>query len=190
MARQKRGNPDEPTRVAIAERRAKVRDGFIARKSVQQIADEMGVNRRTIYDDYTWIMRQYRHDLLGPTEDLVLQDLSALNDDERQLRERWGVLTELEHTETWLRVYDRILKVIERRAKLLGLDATEEIRLDAVQVNQLVTQLVHVVVAVVSNDEERRAIVTQVDDMLRSFGAGPYSLPQESTENANSPDPS
>jgi len=180
----------DEARLKIQQRRDRVRDALLLEKSIFEIAKAEDVSPKLIRDDAAWMMKQHREDMLGRTENLVLQELTKYQHDEGVLRAQWMSEKGKADIDTWLRIFDRIMKVMERRTKLLGLDATEEIRLDVTQVNQLVTRLVHVVVNIVTDKDQIVAIVGGVDDLLSQFGAGDCLPRPESQESEPSPEAS
>ena len=103
-------------RAAIEERRRKVTGLYLGRVSKTRIAQALAVERHTIAADIRWLEEQWRKELLGDPVAVRAQELAELDDMERETAQHQGDLK-------WM---DRRIKLKERRAKMLGLDAPQK----------------------------------------------------------------
>ena len=99
----------------LADRRRIVAGMHLRRKTQAEIATELNVDPRTIQRDVAWLERLWQKELVTDPVKQRARDLAATNNLERSAAKRY-----LETgSEVW---WDRIMKSLERRAKLLGLD--------------------------------------------------------------------
>jgi hypothetical protein len=127
----------------VEERRAEIASLLVRKTPYRQIARKLNVSLGTVASDVEAIRTAWREDALSNLADHVVEELNALDHDEHTLREELATLTNLDDNsdrivdtargprtygsfnliEEKMKVYDRILRIRERRAKLLGLDA-------------------------------------------------------------------
>lgn len=124
----------------IAERRRKVAAFLLARVEQREIARQLNVSEATISKDAAAIRVGWRAEATGYIAEATQQELATLNADEAQWRAKLQKASsaaalaaaaqakkdepaEPEKFGAQLAIYDRILKIMERRARLLGIDA-------------------------------------------------------------------
>lgn len=112
-ARQRRRKPD------VDARRARVAALLVRRTPYRQISEALGVSLATVAADVSEIRRQWRADAYGDVADYVLDELRVLDTDEFELRLLYSRATD---ADTKMRIYDRVSRIMQRRADLLGLD--------------------------------------------------------------------
>lgn len=103
----------------IAARRSTVAQLVIAHHSLRSIADDLGVNKSTIHRDIEALRIEWQKQRLAAMDQAAAEDLQRLSAIERTL---WPFVQRGD-----LQALDRLLKVMERKAKLLGLDAPDRI---------------------------------------------------------------
>lgn len=150
-------------RSAVADRRRKVAALLLQQRSVADISKELNLGRQTIYNDAHWVRREWKQESLGSYGDLVTREVMALNEDERKLREKW---VEEKSTSTWLRIYDRIFRVGDKRAELLGLYSFDGRSITPERARALVQSLVQIVLDQVPERARRLRIIEGVDALI------------------------
>lgn len=104
---------------AIAARREQVAQLVLARHSIRAIADDLGATKSTIHRDIIALRGEWKRERLEAMEQTADEELQRLLVAERAI---WP------HVITGdLGSIDRLLKIMERRAKMLGLDAPDRI---------------------------------------------------------------
>lgn len=112
------GAKTAPTKVPAATRREKALDLRASGQSIRAIAGELGVSKSQVQRDIEKELQaaaEGRKKIAGLIIDLELAKLDALEE------KAWEHITDGE-----LSAIDRVLRSMERRAKLLGLDKTGE----------------------------------------------------------------
>ena len=112
------GAKTAPTKVPAATRREKTLELRASGQSIRAIADQLGVSKSQVQRDIEKELRaaaEERRKIAGLIIDLELTKLDALEEN------AWGHIAAGE-----LSAIDRVLRSMERRAKLLGLDKTGE----------------------------------------------------------------
>ena len=117
----------------ILDRRRRVESLALERVSVRELARRLGVPATTVQRDLVAVRDDWRTAALESRGERVARELAALDADERTLRGGMNRARRLARTadpgearaalETSARLYDRVLRIMERRAALLGLDA-------------------------------------------------------------------
>jgi len=102
-------------RALIADRRRKVAANIQAGLSQAQIADALGVSRPTVHRDVQALIREWKAGGGRTIETYVALENSPLD---RMLNVIWPDVLNGN-----LQAIDKMLRIMERRAKLLGLDA-------------------------------------------------------------------
>lgn len=168
-----RRRKNEEAQAAIDRRRERVGELLRERMGISAIAKELHVSAATIHADAVWLQALHREQMFGAAADVVFAEDERLQDIDRQLIARARELSnEPGLTELWLRVIDRRLRVFERRAKMLGLDAPEEINLSVTQLHTVITRLLAIIIHEIPDGELRRMIVVKVSELLEQHGAG------------------
>ncbi len=165
--------------VIVAKRRLDVLNRLLKREAPNDIAEALNVSIDVVRQDKYRVLEDLKRDIFRATDDLVAQERLLLDDDERKLRKRWDAE---EDTELWLKIWDRILKAMDRRAKMMGLDAQEDTKLDRIQVQQIVALLARAAIDVITDVAQRQLVVVKFDEVLTQMGAGVCLSPPESTE--------
>ena len=112
------GAKTAPAKVPAAIRREKTLELRASGRSIRAIADELGVSKSQVQRDIEKELQaaaEGRKKIAGLIIDLELAKLDALEE------KAWEHITDGE-----LSAIDRVLRAMERRAKLLGLDKTGE----------------------------------------------------------------
>lgn len=134
MANAQRGKELE-----VAERRAEV--GRLTRKrwSSRRIAEHLGVSHTTVSRDLELVLEQLKENAIKDADKIRADELETLADVEAKVIEILERSRSVEsgadengnelglNLDITLRAADRLLKIQERRANLLGLDAPERI---------------------------------------------------------------
>jgi DNA-binding Lrp family transcriptional regulator len=92
-----------------------------AGRSYQSIADELGLSKPTVYEA---IGRALEDLVREPAERVRGQEVKRLD---AMLEALWQQARVCDDREIQLKTIDRVIKIQERRAKLLGLDAPERV---------------------------------------------------------------
>lgn len=100
-------------------RRAQVAELLLARRSIRQIASVLDVPRSTVHRDALAVRTEWQRRRLDAIEHEVASEIVRLDAMERAL---WPKVLACD-----LQAFDRQLRIMERRAKLLGLDAPKRI---------------------------------------------------------------
>ena len=112
------GAKTAPTKIPAATRREKALELRASGQSIRAIADKLGVSKSQVQRDIEKELQaaaEGRKKIAGLIIDLELAKLDALE------KKAWKHITDGE-----LSAIDRVLRSMERRAKLLGLDKTGE----------------------------------------------------------------
>jgi DNA-binding Lrp family transcriptional regulator len=106
----------------IERRRLEVVKYMHGRYSYREIAAKMGCSAATVYRDVKGITEEWKKRYAATADEHLARYLASLDADECALRELMeGTLT----VEDRLAVFDRVLKLMDRRAKALGLEVPE-----------------------------------------------------------------
>lgn len=122
-------------------------------RTYRQIAEELGIDVRAAYDG---VQRALRDTLEEPAEDVRRLELERLDELARKSREvmlATHYVVDKGTVVIWqgapliddapvLQAVDRLLKVQERRAKLLGLDSPQRVSIDAQQLGEDIKGLI------------------------------------------------
>ena len=108
--------PDRLDEVAILDRRRQVAQLYLTHQTQVTIARHLGVAQSTVSEDLAALKQCWREQSIADLEAVLVREACELDEMEAELVRRY---TE-ERTPDWIVLR---LKVKERRAKLLGLDA-------------------------------------------------------------------
>lgn len=122
-------------RLEIAERRRKIAQMLLARTPQREIARILEVSTGTVSTDLAALRREWAKDALLSLENHIAQELAALNADEGMLRNR--MILAGDNAKLRLETYDRVLRVMERRSKLMGLDAPIRLELARIEAERM-----------------------------------------------------
>jgi len=154
-------------KVEIVNRRRRVAELLLQKVSPLEVANRLAIKRDIVYRDIEVIRDQWRKDTVQDVSAIIAADLANLASDEGKLRRRWDVTLD---TKLWLDIHKQIIVVMERRAKMQGLDAPEEVALDISTLNEIVTLLLAVVVPFVP-PEKRNELADAVEGIRLRYGA-------------------
>jgi hypothetical protein len=113
------GRPEgQPEQLALAveDRRREVARLYLARWTQREIARELGVSQTLVCFDIQAIREEYRTE----RQEMIEREVASLEAVEREVCDRYDE----DRNPEWL---DKRLKCMERRAKLLGLDAPKKV---------------------------------------------------------------
>ena len=130
-------------RVEIDARRRQVAALLVSRVQQQDIARQLQVGEATISRDIAALRARWRDAADIDIADKMLQDVAALDADERQWRARMSDPQNPPSLPLRLGIYDRILRIMERRADLLGLNAPTKTEVGGLNGGPLVVEYVH-----------------------------------------------
>lgn len=102
-------------KIEVEDRRRKVAALLLRRVPQWRIADQLQTRRYTISRDVKVLLQQWRIEAGAATVEVVARELAELDDMERQVCERF----EATHAVEWVNAR---LRIMERRAKMMGLD--------------------------------------------------------------------
>jgi hypothetical protein len=130
-----------------------------------RLAEELDVAQSTV----TRWARQVRASWQAHTQwafgDMVGQELATLARDEADLRRAMLRATEDKDDDRVARLYDRVLKIHERRARITGIDARDRAQLDLWQLQQVLRAVVQVLNAKIRDPQLREEIATALLEM-------------------------
>lgn len=131
----RRGNPhpSKPNVAAkaakmteMADRRRKVAALHLARVPQYEIARQLGIKDDVVSDDLKAVRAEWNKDRKEDVVEFQARDLAALEADEGSVRRRLAILPADMHVER-VRYHDLLIKIMDRRARLIGLDAPTKI---------------------------------------------------------------
>lgn len=99
---------------ALAVRRSRVAELYLAHSTQQQIAQELGVNQSTISRDLVWLRAEWRRIALDDIADIVARELAELDIMEYDVTQCWNTAKE----PVWI---GKRLAIKQQRQNLLGL---------------------------------------------------------------------
>lgn len=123
-----KADPSQPPRsrkMRINKRRERIEAMLLAGFQQREIAQAMGMSETVISHDVAFIHREWRKSSVNKLEVMLLREGRKLDKYEQELVGRLTRDRDKMTPEQHCRVVDTILKVIERRAKLFGLDKPE-----------------------------------------------------------------
>lgn len=122
-------------RVEIADRRRQMTALLLRRIPQREIARLLKVSTGTVSEDMKAVRREWQVESQTALEHHIAHELAILNNDERELR--LAMLTYGNNIEARLHIYDRVMKVMIERRKLLGLDAPIRLELARAEAKRL-----------------------------------------------------
>lgn len=178
----------QPYDLQTIERREKVAALMKAQVGQTEIARRLHLPTTTVRNDVLWIVAQRRQELFGSAVDAAAMEEERLKEMERQLIEDGDKLRAIDgfDIELFLKIIDRRLKIMERRAAMLGLDAPDEVNISVIQVNAAFAQMIAGIMRLVTDSALRRGIIDVVNEVLQRYGAGSCSPQLEEPENGTS----
>lgn len=111
-------------RQEMADRRKRANELFLSGWTQAQVAEQLNVSPCTLSMDLKALREEWRRENLATTGQHIDRELTSLAMDERDARDGLESSTEQKDRAKW---HEVILKIRDRRAKLLGLDAPTKI---------------------------------------------------------------
>lgn len=136
-------------------RRAKVAELAITYATKQEIADVLCVSVSTITKDLKWAKEHWRAECAVQYTELVGRELAALKRDEGDLRRK---IPTLQDPVRQAKIYDRILAIQKRRAKIVGMDAADRNAIDVLRLQQVLRGVIEVIQREVKSERTLRKI--------------------------------
>jgi len=143
--------------IQLSLRRAKVAELALKGWTQQAIADFFELSVACIQRDLGIIKEEWRLERVQNTDLYVRRELLQLDTDEHDIRRRLLGLPD-NAIETVLKAYSQILRVMQRRSKMLGLDAPAKLQISVEQVHIVAQQIIAVVVDEVHDPDMRERI--------------------------------
>jgi len=177
--------------VKLKLRRAKAAELVLKGWTRLAVAEFFGVSTATVRNDLDSIQAEWKETRVGCFDLFVQHQTDCLDKDEWDLRGRIGELDEnanldpLKKLDAVVRVYGHILKVMERRAKILGLDKPSEIRVTHTEVKQTIQSIIAVIVDEVQDPDQRERIGHKIMTLVAGEGpslGGPTTSSEELAE--------
>jgi hypothetical protein len=165
----------------VAARRARVAEKVLQKIEPAVIARQLDISVRKVWDDIARIREMWREAAVGDLSPRIGEQLATLDQLKKTLQE---LLKNESKTDPLLRVIDRLIDVMEREAKLLGLNAPDELRLDASTLNEVVALVMRAVLPHVVDPAARVALADEVDSIRGRYVAGKWSQAPESNSSA------
>lgn len=128
----------------IEQRRKLVAANLLGGMNYRELAEVCGVSIGTISSDVKIILGRWRKEQVADTSDYAQMELRRLD---KALNAIWNKVIDGQ-----LDALDRFLRIQERRAKLLGLDAPNETQLSGADGGPLAVSIIEVVKSDASTD--------------------------------------
>lgn len=110
----------------LEQRRREVGRLYRLRYTCREVAAKLGISPATVVRDLEWLRAEWRAERLRNTDEIVAEELAKLNELEAGL---WQQATFGGKGQTF--AVEQVLSIMERRARLLGLDAPTTINVTA-----------------------------------------------------------
>lgn len=110
----------------VSARRRKVAALHLSRVPQREIAKRLGVSETLISRDLDTIRERWTKEYISDHQKLKLRELAALDQDETRARSRLVNVPDADF-KNFVKVQEIVLKIMDRRAKLLGLDAPQKV---------------------------------------------------------------
>lgn len=155
---------------------------LLEKHTPHEIARKLQISPKRIYEDIARIREAWRDSAIGDLAPRIGEQLATLESLKKTLHEMLRI--EIKH-ETVLRIVDRLLDVMTREAKLLGLDAPDELRLDASTLTEVIAIVMRTVVPYLKDPNDRVRLADEIAAIRERYAAGKWSPPaQGSVSNA------
>jgi len=150
--------------VQLRLRSAKVAELVLKGWTRNKIAELLNVSTASVRGDLDRISEEWKETRVGCFDLFVQHQSTCIDKDEADLRAR---LIELDETrnidpikklDAVVRVYAHVLRLMERRSKLLGLDKPSELRVTHTEVKQTIQSIIAVIVDEVQDPDQRERI--------------------------------
>jgi len=150
--------------VQLRLRGAKVAELVLKGWTRVKIAELLNVSTAAVRGDLDRISEEWKETRVGCFDLFVQHQSKCIDKDEVDLRSR---LLELDETrnldpikklDAVIRVYAHILRIMERRSKLLGLDKPSELRVTHTEVKHTIQSIIAVIVDEVHDPDQRERI--------------------------------
>ena len=150
--------------VQLRLRRAKTAELVLKGWTRVRIAEFFGISTSAVRNDLDAVQTEWKETRVGCFDLFVQHQTECLDKDEWDLRGRILELDEnsnldpIKKLDAVVRVYGHILRVMERRSKMLGLDKPSEIRVTHMEVKQTIQSIIAVIVDEVQDPDQRERI--------------------------------
>lgn len=133
--------------LAVANRRKLVSSLYLMKMTQAEIAVALkdkgyDVNQSTVSRDIAKIQEEFQAEYKQNTKTFVYRELAGLDKLELEAYAMFNRAKKTKNTKEALSVIDTILRVNERRSKLLGLDKPDKLKIDAEHSGQLTINLI------------------------------------------------
>ena len=152
----------------IEQRRKKVAANLLGGLNYREMAEVFGVAIGTISGDVAIILGRWRRDQVATVDEWIQIEARRLD---KALNAIWDSVLAGD-----AQAIDRMIKIMERRSKLLGLDAPARKELSGPDGGPIKVENVGL------SDSERAARIVAILDQARARGAGLPAEPAESAE--------
>ncbi len=117
-------NPYSPQRKHImADRRNKVSEFYLQGYRKNEIARELNVSQRTISSDLKFLHEMWKKQQIDNIDEIKIRELAKLDELEKKCSKKFNGCNK---ATSGARFLEEWRKILERRSKLLGLDAAEK----------------------------------------------------------------
>lgn len=165
----------------LSQRRARVAEMALQKIPVAEIARKLRISPKIAYDDLARVRELWRQEAVGDLAPRIGEQLATIEQLKSKLQE---LLRIEERTDPLLRVVGRLLDVMEREAKLLGLDAPDELRLDVSTIHEVIAHVMRAVIPFVQEPAARVALANEIDGIVARYAGGTWSQERASSSNA------
>lgn len=178
--------------VQLRLRSAKVAELVLKGWTRVRISELLNISTAVVRRDLDRISEEWKETRVGCFDLFVQHQTNCIDEDERDLRGRLYDLDEETHLDpikkldAVVRVYGHILRLMERRAKLLGLDKPSEIRVTHLEVKHTIQSIIAVIVDEVQDPDQRERIGHRILSLVASEGGMESAdiVPSSSAESA------
>lgn len=146
-------------------RRTKVAELMLRGWTRIQLAEFFQVSTACIGHDIVYVRTEWVRERVANTDLFIQAELLKLDQDEHDIRRRILRLED-NQMEMVLKAYTHILRVMQRRAKMLGLDSPKKLQISVEQVKVVVQQIIAVVVDEVHDPDQRERIGHKILEII------------------------
>lgn len=160
-----RSNGRSLKQLQLSLRRAKVAELLLKGWKQEEVANFLKVAIGTITSDIAWVRQEWARERVENADLYVRQEVDKLENDEYDIRRRIRALPD-NSMELALKAYTHILRIMQRRAKMLGLDTPTTLKISVEQVETVVQQIIAVVVTEIDDPEKREKIGHRILELI------------------------
>lgn len=143
--------------IQLSLRRAKVAELALKGWTQESMSEFFNLSVGTVANDLSFIRQEWARERLENVDLYVRQEIMKLDTDEHDLRRRIMTLPD-SGIDMILKVYGHLLRIMQRRAKMLGLDQPTKLSVTVDQIEVVVQQIIAVVIDEVHDPEQRERI--------------------------------